>query len=64
LKKFGDTAGLFGGERILVTYGDITVGATFVAGVQGEGKKMVELDGTGELVCVPGWTITKEPVSK
>jgi hypothetical protein len=57
--KFGPS-GLRSGERIFIAYEGLVATASFIAGVQGRDKKMVELDGTGALVMVPGWTISRE----
>ena len=61
-RRYGDTSGLFGGEKVSITIGDVTATATFIAGIQGTATEklyMVELDGTGQLIQVPGYTISK-----
>jgi len=61
-RKYGDTSGLFRGAKVSITIGDVTATATFIAGIQGTAAEklyMVELDGTGQLIQVPGYTISK-----
>lgn len=47
------------GDKVVVSYGDITTTATFIAGVVNL-QAVVELDGTGETVTVPkAWLSTE-----
>lgn len=57
-----DTSGLWRGDRVVITVGDVSAGAMFHSGV-GQGKYVVQLDGTGQLVTVPGSTISREEKS-
>jgi hypothetical protein len=57
--KFGETAGLKNGDRVVVSYEGVSASGDFVAGI-GQQRFCVTLDGTGKMVTVDGWMITRE----
>ena len=56
--RFGDTAGLRSGDRVVITIGDVSTGATYRSGVSNRNHCVV-LDGTGQLVTVKSHMISR-----
>lgn len=57
--KFGETSGLHHGDRVVVTVEDVSAHGTYLSGI-GQQRFGVKLDGTGQVVFVDGWMITRE----